>query len=169
MNKEIVKNLVLLRYVVGYLGEKNQYGWWASNFLNSTTKRMFEFTFPRTAHLAQYEAVSAAAAKIHDETIGVGKSFHIFRLPEFLEKLLVSEVQLAEGSSVFEDSIESKESAMEALCDLAESTNLDGEGPINLGQMDDSQMEQFITQIASAYFQAFNGNKRAFPYFKGYN
>ncbi|MGR5419672.1 BrxE family protein [Vibrio sp. PNB22_4_1] len=169
MHKEIVNKLALLRYVVGYLGEKNQYGWWPSNFLNPSTKKMLEFTFPRTASLAQYEAVSAAAAKIHDEAIGVGKSFHLFRLPEFIEKSLVLEIQETSDSSSFESCIESKELAMNALSDLAGSASLNGEGPINLGQVDDNQMEQFIAQIASAYFQAFDGSKKAFPYFKGEN
>ncbi|WP_058119142.1 BrxE family protein [Photobacterium kishitanii] len=167
MNKEIVNKLALLRYVVGYLGEKNQYSWWLSNFLNPSTKKMLEFTFPRTAALAQYEAVSAAAAKIHDEAIGVGKSFHLFRLPEFIEKALVSVIQDTSNSSSLESSIESKELALNTLSDLAGSASLNGEGPINIGQIDDTQMEQFIAQIASAYVQAFNDSKKAFPYFKG--
>lgn len=169
MHKEIVTKLALLRYVVGYLGEKNQYGWWSSNFLNPSTKKMLEFTFPRTASLAQYEAVSAAAAKIHDEAIGVGKSFHLFRLPEFIEKSLVSEIQGTSDGSSFESFIDSKELAMNTLSDLAGSAILSGEGPINIGLIDDTQMEQFIAQIASAYVQAFNGSKEAFPYFKGEN
>ena len=167
MHKEIVNKIALLRYVVGYLGEKNQNAWWPSNFLNPSTKKMLEFTFPRTAALAQYEAVSAAAAKIHDEAIGVGKSFHLFRLPEFIEKSLVSEIQGTSNRSSFENYIESKELAMNTLSELAGSASLIGEGPINIGLIDDTQMEQFIAQIASVYVQAFNNSKKAFPYFKG--
>jgi hypothetical protein len=93
MQNELNNKLTQLRLVVGYLGEKDQFNWWSSSFLNETTKKMFEFTFPRTAELAQYEGVSASAARVHDERIGVGETFHLFRLPEFLEKSLVNYLQ----------------------------------------------------------------------------
>jgi hypothetical protein len=169
MHKEVIKKFALLRYVVGYLGEKNQYSWWSSNFLNASTKKMLEFTFPRTAHIAQYEAVSSAAAKVHDEAIGIGKSFHLFRLPEFLEKLLLNEIQAPPERISFESVISSQDNALEVLIDLAGSASLSGEGPINIGQMNGDHMDQFIAQIASAYFQAFDRNKKAFPYFQDDN
>jgi hypothetical protein len=62
MEKKIIHNLTLLRLVVGYLGEKNQYSWWSSSFLTENSKKILEFTFPRTASIAQYEGVSASAA-----------------------------------------------------------------------------------------------------------
>jgi hypothetical protein len=169
MDKETIDKLISLRYLVGFLGEKSQYRWWASNFLNASTKKMLEFTFPRTANLAQYEAVSAAAAKVHDESIGVGKSYHLFRLPEFLEKALLSEIQTEKESAIFTAALTSKDSALEALSNLTGSASLNGEGPINIGQVNNNQMEQSIAQIASAYLQAFNENKKAFPYFQGDN
>jgi hypothetical protein len=169
MNRETINKFTLLRYLVGYLGEKNQHSWWSSNFLNASTKKMFEFTFPRTAHIAQYEAMSAAAAKVHDESIGVGQSYHLFRLPEFLEKALLSEIQTEKESAIFTAALTSKDSALEALSNLTGSASLNGEGPINIGQVNNNQMEQSIAQIASAYLQAFNKNKKAFPYFQGDN
>jgi hypothetical protein len=167
MDKELINKLALLRFVVGFLGEKNQNNWWPSNFLNASTKKMLEFTFPRTANIAQYEAVSAAAAKVHDESIGVGKSFHLFRLPEFLEKSLLDEIQSDNENNKFESIIISKEEALLALNDLAGSASLSGEGPMNIGQVNDHQWNQSISQIASAYLQAFNANQKAFPYFQG--
>lgn len=166
MDTQIINKLTQLRYVVGFLGEKSQFSWWPSNFLNASTKKMLEFTFPRTAYLAQYEAVSAAAARIHDESIGVGKSFHLFRLPEFIEKTLVDELKNGNGEEC-ESLITSKEKALGVLTELSSSASLSGEGPINVGQVKSSQWEQSISNIASAYLQAFNHNKKAYPYFQG--
>lgn len=166
MDKKIISKLAQLRYVVGFLGEKTQFNWWPSNFLNASTKKMLEFTFPRTANLAQYEAVSAAAARIHDESIGVGKSFHLFRLPEFIEKTLVDELKNDNGDE-YESLVTSKEKALGVLTELSSSASLSGEGPINVGQVKSSQWEQSISNIASAYLQAFNDNKKAYPYFQG--
>jgi len=166
MDKQIINKLAQLRYVVGFLGEKSQFSWWLSNFLNPSTKKMLEFTFPRTANLAQYEAVSAAAAKVHDEAIGVGKSFHLFRLPEFIEKTLVDELKNDNGDE-YESIVSSKEKALGVLTELSSSASLSGEGPINVGQVKSSQWEQSISNIASAYLQAFNDNKNAYPYFQG--
>lgn len=166
MDKQIINKLAQLRYVVGFLGEKSQFNWWPSNFLNTSTKKMLEFTFPRTASLAQYEAVSAAAARIHDESIGVGKSFHLFRLPEFIEKTLVDELKNDNGDE-YESLVTSKEKALGVLTELSSSASLSGEGPINVGQVKSSQWEQSISNIASAYLQAFNDNKKAYPYFQG--
>ncbi|GGP66800.1 BrxE family protein [Shewanella saliphila] len=166
MDKETIDKLISLRYLVGFLGEKSQFSWWASNFLNPSTKKMLEFTFPRTAYIAQYEAVSAAAAKIHDESIGVGKSFHLFRLPEFIEKTLVEQLK-RDKSDKYESLIISKEDAIERLSELSSSASLIGEGPINVGQVKSNQWEQSIPRIASAYLQAFNDHKKAFPYFQG--
>ena len=167
MQKAVIKNIVLLRYLVGYLGEKDQFNWWNSSFLNTSTKKMLEFTFPRTANIAQYEAVSAAAAKIHDDSIGIGKSFHLFRLPEFLEIILREEIQSDAENNDYESVINSKEDALETLNGLAGSASLSGEGPINIGQVNDSQWEQSISQIASVYLQAFTAKNKAFPYFQG--
>lgn len=166
MDKQIINKLAQLRYVVGFLGEKSQFNWWPSTFLSASTKKMFEFTFPRTANLAQYEAVSAAAARVHDESIGVGKSFHLFRLPEFIEKTLVNELK-SEINDEYDSLITSKENALEMLRELSSSASLTGEGPINVGQVKSNQWQQSISSIASAYLQAFNENKKAFPYFQG--
>lgn len=166
MEQVLNSKLVLLRFVVGYLGEKDQYNWWSSSFLNVSTKKMLEFTFPRTANIAQYEAVSAAAAKVHDASIGIGKSFHLFRLPEFFEKSLLVEFQTGTKNNNFESFITSKDRALATLTDLAGSSRLSGIGPVNIGQINNSRWSQSISEISSVYLQAFQGNDKAFPYFQ---
>jgi hypothetical protein len=145
MQKESFDNLVLMRLVVGYLGEKDQLNWWPSTFLNETTKKMLEFTFPRTTFLAQYEGVSASAAKVHDERIGVGETFHLFRLPEFLEKSLVNHLQTKSEEVHLKSAIHSKEKALEVLTTLAGRASLVDEGPVNIGGINDNDWKGAIT------------------------
>jgi hypothetical protein len=166
MQKESFDNLVLMRLVVGYLGEKDQFNWWPSTFLNETTKKMLEFTFPRTAFLAQYEGVSASAAKVHDERIGVGETFHLFRFPEFLEKSLVNRLQTKSEEVSFKSAILSKEKALEVLTTLAGRASLVDEGPVNIGGINDNEWNLSINKIASSYLTAFSNDKQAFPYFR---
>ena len=166
MQKESLNDLATLRLVVGYLGEKDQYNWWSSSFLNETTKKMLEFTFPRTASLAQYEGVSAAAARVHDERIGVGETFHLFRLPELLEKSLVNYVQANSEESDFKSVIQTKENAVEALTTLAGSASISEEGPVNVGGINDNDWKLSINKIASAYLTSFTSDKKSFPYFR---
>jgi hypothetical protein len=165
MRKELINNLVLLRLVVGYLGEKDQFNWWPSTFLNKTTQKMLEYTFPRTASLAQYEGVSASAAKIHDERIGVGETFHLFRLPEYLEKSLVNHYQTKTDDIDFTAVIHSKDEALETLTTLAGAASLADEGPVNVGAINDSDWSLSINKIASSYLTAFTRGKQSFPYF----
>jgi hypothetical protein len=52
------------------------------------------------------------------------------------------------------------------LEELSGNSSLAGEGPINIGQVAGSQWEISVPSLASAYLQAFNGHKKAFPYFQ---
>jgi len=166
LDDNVVKKIALLRCVVGYLGEKDQFNWWSSSFLNETTKKMFEFTFPRTAPLAQYEAVSAAAAKIHDERIGVGKTFHLFRLPELLETSLVNYVQTNSEAVDSKLTLRSKEDALDTLTSLSGAASVSEEGPVLMGVIDEIYLNLVINKIASVYLTSFFTGKESFPYFR---
>lgn len=165
MDKNTIKKLIQLRYLVGFLGEKAQYNWWSSNFMNDSSKKMLEFTFPRTGSLAQYSALSVAAARVHDNSIGIGKSFHLFRLPEFFEKSLIVFLQSNQANEL-EQAIISKEMALNSLSEMAGSASVNGEGPLNVGQITDNQWANSIPKIASAYLKAFNNGVKVFPYFQ---
>lgn len=80
MNADLISLVMRLRVAVGYLGEKDQNGWWTSSFLSPTSKPFLSPVFPRTFALAQLHGVTAAAAAVHDDRIGVGDVFHLFRL-----------------------------------------------------------------------------------------
>ncbi|MGS2724903.1 BrxE family protein [Porticoccus sp. GXU_MW_L64] len=48
MNNDVVKLIVELRLLIGFLGEKSQYDWWESNFMGPTSDAFdtFEEIFP---------------------------------------------------------------------------------------------------------------------------
>ena len=79
-----------LRVLVSYLGEKGQANWWGSEFFSNTATAFLGPIFNRSLFLAQYQGATAAAAKVHDEAIGVGRIYHLFRLPIGLAVVLIS-------------------------------------------------------------------------------
>ena len=87
---EVVESadLAKMRAVVGYLGERNQSGWWQSSFFAPGSQAFLAPVFGRTRLLAQCTGVAQAAAVVHDERIGVGDVYHLFRLPEDIEQAL---------------------------------------------------------------------------------
>ena len=80
------EQLAAIRAAVGYLGEKDQAGWWPSSFFVTGAAAFLSPLFPRTQFLAQCRGVTAAASRKHDERIGVGQVYHLFRLPEDIEQ-----------------------------------------------------------------------------------
>lgn len=81
-------SLAQLRIVVGFLGEKDQAGWWPSGFCASASTAFLLPAFPRTLTPARYEGLCRAAQLVHDEHVGLGDVYHLFRLPEALEQAL---------------------------------------------------------------------------------
>jgi len=81
-HSKIVADFVILRALVGYLGEKPQFGWWDTNFLSKTSLQFLEINFPRSYLSAGCVSVTQAAHRVHDQLIGKNGVFHLFRLEE---------------------------------------------------------------------------------------
>jgi hypothetical protein len=47
--KVLTEHFIILRTLVGFLGEKPQFGWWDTNFLSKTSLQFLEITFPKSA------------------------------------------------------------------------------------------------------------------------
>ena len=90
----LVENLAVLRAVVAYLGERDQFAWWQSAFFGAGSALFLSPIFARTQILAQCAGAGMAAARVHDEHIGVGGVYHLFRLPEEIERSLHGALQL---------------------------------------------------------------------------
>ncbi len=85
MNRPLLLSFFNLRIVAGALGERQSPYWWATSFMTETSGMFLNPIFTKTHLLAQYQGIKEAACLVHDEYIGTGKVFHLFRLPEEIE------------------------------------------------------------------------------------
>ena len=158
-----VVDLVLnYRFLIGYLGEKSQFDWWGSNFLGASSPAFLMYPYPRTMLLAQYHGVCEAALLVHDEYIGVGENYHLYRLPDSLEREVSKAVQ---NIDMTERPI-NKDSAFEALEQLVYSEAEKSEGPVNIGVFNDEGLELMLKVAASHYLNAFKEDYKSFPYMR---
>ncbi len=154
-----------LRVLVGSLGEKGQFNWWGSDFFSPTAGAFLSPIFTRSVFLAQYNGVTAAAAKVHDEVIGVGRTIHLFRLPIELEQscqevandpAFVARVQVHLGD---------RQKALNRLVELAVPAQTASPGPSLLGLVGDD-ITTDLARAAGVYVAAFQQQVQSFPYLR---
>ena len=159
----IATTVAELRVLIGYLGEKRQANWWTSEFFSTTAVAFLAPIFNRSLFLAQYQGATAAAAKVHDEAIGVGRIYHLFRLPIGLEQASAD----ALNDAVFVESVQSRlasrELALVRLAELAEKPESASPGPISLGRMS-QDLKVELQRAAGFYCAALTSGIQTFPY-----
>jgi len=160
---EIATTIAELRVLIGYLGEKGQANWWSSEFFSTTAAAFLAPIFNRSLFLAQYQGATAAAAKIHDEAIGVGRIYHLFRLPIGLEQASADALNDAAFVQSLQGRLAGREQAMARLAELAKSQETASPGPISLGQMSDD-LEVALQRAAGVYHSALNLGILSLPY-----
>jgi hypothetical protein len=128
--------IVGLRLAIGFLGEQERSAWWSSHFLGRHAHAFLSPIFGSKIKMAQYHGVTEAACRVHDEKIGVGRVFHLYRLPETTEHQMSSAFQ----EETFPDEVmhcfESLESAESFLGGLAQGAPAVKSGPVRLGSPD---------------------------------
>ncbi len=165
-----MEQLLRLRLIVGFLGEKNQFGWWHTTFFGATGRAALAYTFPRSTLLAQFTGASEAARLLHDEHIGVGRVFHLFRLPEEVEQDIHRILQ--DGNLVIKNDVllhqEAAESELKKLAAGAQDAGVQnhGEGPVTLGDSATLASQDAIQKMAALYLSAFQAGTRVYPYFR---
>ena len=143
-------SLATLRLLVGFLGEKDHFSWWQSSFFASGSNAFLAPVFPRTQLLAQLEGVTRAASLQHDDRIGVGDVYHLFRLPEDIEQGLH---RVLHGSVVRESlthRITSRELALSNLSEVAATIGGLATGPVCVGRLQDVRATSAWTAAAAA-------------------
>lgn len=160
---ESLAELLHLRLLILSLGEKPYFNWWSTMFLGKTSEAFLLPIFPRTLRLGQYHAVKEAAQRVHDEHIGVGRVFHLFRLPEEIEQDLFALLQ----GSVSNDFplVENQADGMEKLALLAGKKRVALEGPVCVGEFSRPLPKDQIAGVAALYLQGFESGTRIYPYF----
>ena len=165
MSKSIELDIATLRFLIGYLGEKSQGNWWPTEFLSSTSEAFLAPVFSKTSRLAQFNGVSEAARRVHDERIGVGRVFHLFRLPELTEQRLFEFLQESGSKLDLKEALDSAGSAMENLQRFTKGAADLHEGPLQVGTVKDLSSHAWISKVAAAYHTAFARQAQIFPYF----
>jgi hypothetical protein len=158
-----IEQLVRLRTVIGYLGEKEQCDWWSSSFYSSSSNAFLEPVFSRTPALARSTGVSRAASRVHDEYIGVGAVYHLFRLPERLEHAIVAHLQHKEDQG---EVPADREEALAWLREYAGEIRVPTLGPVRVGNIEEVQNKERWREIAALYLYAFERDARIYPYFR---
>ena len=154
-----------LRVLVGYLGEKNQGNWWCSEFFSTTATAFLAPIFNRSLFLAQYYGATAAAAKVHDEAIGVGQIYHLFRLPIGLEQAAAETLNDSAFVQTMQTRLVDRELALTRLTELAEKAENVSPGPLALGQMSED-FKTALQRAAGFYCAAFTREIQTFPFIR---
>ena len=164
MSRSFHRDTIALRYLIGFLGEAGQAGWWPSRFLSAASESFLKPVFAKTMSAAQYHGVRDAASLVHDERIGVGRVFHLFRLPEAMEQRLLSHLlDIGIPEDVSHALILSRSGDDKTAGVLQSAAELH-QGPVQVGTTEDLQGHVWQSRVASAYHAAFQGDARSFPY-----
>jgi hypothetical protein len=165
MNVTSYETLACLRVVVGFLGEREQYAWWQSSFFSAQSRAFLAPVFGRTQLLAQTTGVTQAAALVHDERIGVGRVYHLFRLPEDIEQSIHRVLQDAEVGRRIGALVAHKDAALQYLRAEARSAAGGGVGPTRIGDDRHLRDQGHWCDIAAQYVAAFAAGAEVYPYF----
>jgi hypothetical protein len=161
-----VTRIAALRLAVGLLGEREGAGWWTSAFLSPTSTSFLSPVFGGNTLQSRYQGVLEAAKRVHDERIGVGHVFHLFRLPESIEQRLFESIQSG-GVSDLAITISSPESAKATLQSSVTKAIVAKSGPALMALPEAIETAGWISEAASLYSAAFGAGVQCFPYFPG--
>ncbi|GFH62749.1 MAG: hypothetical protein ZNDK_0520 [Candidatus Desulfovibrio kirbyi] len=156
-------NLIQLRASVSLIGEQSK--WWNSSFCGATAKSFLSPVFPRTFVYAQFRGVTASAATVHDERIGVGNVFHLFRLPEGMEQAIHEILQNGEVPEIA-NILTDKSSALHFIEQFAGDISKLPQGPVRVGNLNDMRASSaWESGAALFYCSGFKQGTETFPFF----
>lgn len=165
MDASRLEHLAVLRAVVGFLGEKSQHHWWASAFFAPESDAFLSPVFPRTEMLARCHGATQAAALVHDVRIGVGRVFHLFRLPEDMELGIHEALHDKAVVERIEAAVANTEAATSFLRESASEEGTSGKGPVSVGASEDLRDSNSWGAVAEHYATAFGSGTMIFPFF----
>ena len=163
MIESYLSTLLQMRLLVGFLGERAQFGWWPTAFYEASSRLFLEPVFSKTSRLTQYHGAVEAARRLHDEHLSVG-SYHLFRMPEEIEQDLHALVQSSAGEEITSKIPQNKNAALDALKSLAPEGGKSNEGPTAIGSINDIDVPSVLNALAGAYSSAFSQNVKTYPY-----
>ena len=159
-----MQEFLALRAIVGYLGEKKQFNWWDTDFLSETGLEFLSINFPRSSFSAGVNSVTTAARRLHDERIGKGGVYHLFRLPSSAEETLHNKLLQMDAAEI-KGMISDKDTALENIETMLSNRATVPEGPVQIGRLKNIMSNFAVSELAMHYFDAFKSGKKCFPYF----
>ncbi|MDG4901392.1 MULTISPECIES: BrxE family protein [unclassified Mesorhizobium] len=161
--KDELNEIIQLRLAIGLLGEKDHANWWPSLWSTSNATSFLTPIYGERTDIARYHGLIEAARRVHDSRIGVGRVFHLFRLPEAWERRLHNAVT-AQGMIGNAASIQTKEDAEALLTEIGNKVEASA-GPIRVGSAGDLEGHAWLKTVAGHYLAAFRSSQQTFPYF----
>lgn len=166
MNSKTIRKLCETRLTVGFLGEKHQRSWWSSSFLSHSSKPFLNPIFTNSIRVAQYSGVCKAACIVHDKQIGIGKYYHLFRLPDSVEYSLLKCVQTDDFSEYFFEVLSNRETALNWLAGDSPTEIQKLEGPLSIGDYSDNKLKRLVDIAKQHYFYAMKNDYITLPYMR---
>ncbi|MDB5322190.1 MAG: BrxE family protein [Phycisphaerales bacterium] len=165
MTQELITTIVQLRAAVGFLGEQGPKARWPSAFFSASSRSFLSPLFPRTLALSQLRGVIAAAARVHDERIGVGDVYHLFRLPEESEQAAHHFMLSSQAAAAVAASAADATCASTTLTNFAATQKVETPGPARIASAE--QIDDLTTwqRVAGHYSFGFRNDTEAFPFF----
>jgi hypothetical protein len=158
-------DIARLRVLIGYLGERDQQGWWPSAFLSPSSQAFLRPVFPRTFAMAAYRGVVEAARRAHDERLGIGRALHLFRLPEAVEQGVADAVRDLLPEPGWDRDLASVETALGRLRAMTlEPASVVG-GPVRIGTAAELAGCDWLPKTAACYCAGFVDGVAVYPYF----
>ena len=161
------RSFLHLRILVLILGESAHAKWWRTQFLTDAGLRFLDRLYPRTSCAAGIRAASVAARDIHDSSIGRGRVYHLFRLPDQLEghlHALATEGYLDQIFAELRPSLDDHEALLGRFDSLSSDQPEVEAGPQRVGSIRDLKRGNILGKWAGAYLHAFRGDYQVFPY-----
>ena len=161
-NNQLI-SIVKLRIAIGLLGDENHGKWWPSLWFTANAKAFLSPIYGERTDDTRYRGLVETARLVHDTRIGIGRAFHLFRLPETLERR-IHEGVIKERIVGFAGGVPSKADAEAFLDEMARPLNTKI-GPIRVGSTIDLERSAWTKVLAGHYSAAFKNSQQTFPYF----
>jgi hypothetical protein len=161
--KRIHAEIVRLRMSVGLLGETANPRWWSSTFVSTASQAFLTPIFGMRTQQARYQGLVEAARLVHDDRIGIGRAFHLFRLPDHVEHCIFEITQLNSGEVA---AVETRDAADAILAELSAGEAPSREGPTMINAGEGVGGKEWVGEAAALYRSSFAKAVQCFPYFR---
>jgi hypothetical protein len=165
MNENELERIATIRATVGFLGEKDQAAWWTSSFFASGSPTFLSPIFARTQLVAQCVGVATAASKVHDERIGIGQVYHLFRLPEDLEQGVHRILRQPSVAGRIAINVATRDQAVQYLRSGGRQAQQNAIGPTRIAGITGLRDASMWEVVAATYADGFEKGTECYPYF----